>query len=386
MNIATESDGESRTQVLWSHTADDGHNVGLIPGEVVYGHFDVQLKNEVIVKYYGLKKRDRSHLELWSQPIAETAPVQYDALVNILDLNFLIPHKIATKDSFSTIVGYGFDTFSQESKWYFCNWDQNYSHRNLTTFSDTAVPPAQALLSVSVSNDQSHIVRIFYGAQYPMSNKLRIDVLDLMRALFTGNISFKGNKPTLSQRFIIKCPARLESDYLLWFSADVNGDGIPDLVAYTSDKSNIEVSVIVFPGEKPTGGAASTLRFGEPVVSPITVPSEIGYLVIAEFMKPMYTARSSYAYPSSRNHKLSAGEDAMVTRDSSTDAAIMAFFDNYGVVGARLVAPVAPGSLRYELKGQNPAIPGQRAVFVGERPADWMGLDKKRQVMGIVSL
>ncbi|MCJ1437879.1 hypothetical protein MMC27_007266, partial [Xylographa pallens] len=362
------------------HTVDDGHNVGLTPGEVVYGHFDIQSKNEVIVNYYGSKKRDRSHLELWSQPTTETAPVQYDALVNISGLNFLIAHKIATKDSFSTIVGYGFDTFSQESKWYFCNWDQNYSHRNLTTFSDTAVPPAQALLSVSVSNNQSHIVRLFYDAQYPMSNKLRIDVLDPMRDSVTGN------KPTSSQRFTIKWPARLESEYLLWLSADVNGDGIPDLVAYTSDKSNIEVSVIVFPGEKPTGGAASSLRLGEPVVSPITVPSEIGYLVTAEFMKPMYTARSSYAYPSSRNHKLSAGEDAMVTRDSSTNAAIMALFDNYGVVSARLVAPVAPGSLRYELKGQNPAIGGQRAVFVGERPADWMGLDKKRQIMGIVSL
>jgi hypothetical protein len=49
------------------------------------------------------------------------------------------------------------------------------------------------------------------------------------------------------------------------------------------------------------------------------------------------------------------------------DAAIIMFFDNYGILamGARVMAPVTKRSTSYELKGQIPAISGQASKPLG---------------------
>jgi hypothetical protein len=43
------------------------------------------------------------------------------------------------------------------------------------------------------------------------------------------------------------------------------------------------------------------------------------------------------------------------------------FFDNYGILGARVMAPVTKESTSYELKGQIPAISGQASKPLGMR-------------------
>ena len=85
-------------------------------------------------------------------------------------------------------------------------------------------------------------------------------------------------------------------------------------------------------------------------------------------MTPVYTAQTTYTFPSSK---------------TKTKGAIISLFDNYGIIGARLVGPESPkGSFKYELKGQNGAIVGQRSGTIGGRPEKWMGSSKKPQPLG----
>ena len=135
---------------------------------------------------------------------------------------------------------------------------------------------------------------------------------------------------------------------------DVDGDGIKDLVAYVSQPDNLIIQILVFPG-------LETGLFGDPVVSPITLDPEIGSLLVGEFMKPVFITRADYT-----------NEDG----GWKSDKAIMSFFDNYGVLGVRVLGPLKEkGELRYELKGQIPAIAGQRVggMHVGEGSGDKVG-------------
>lgn len=89
----------------------------------------------------------------------------------------------------------------------------------------------------------------------------------------------------------------------------------------------------------------------------------------ANFMSLMKTFRTNYTY----------------TDRTTTTAGIMAFFDNYGVVGARIVAPkTSKGTLIYEFKGQNPSIAGQKSTTLGDRPGTWMRLDRKAEAVGLL--
>lgn len=54
---------------------------------------------------------------------------------------------------------------------------------------------------------------------------------------------------------------------------------------------------------------------------------------------------------------------------STTTGAVMSFFDNYGIIGTRIVAPVGGGNYAYKLAGQDGALAGQQALTIGSRPA-----------------
>lgn len=230
----------------------------------------------------------------------------------------------------------------------------------LTTLSEPNSSPAQALMSDLLSN---RLVRVYYGSRYPATQTLRIDVLIPKRNSSDGSIVFE-TEPR-SKKFSITWLAFNEEDYLLWFMHDVNGNGHADLVAYTSDASNLFLHVVVFPSR-----ADGT--FDDPVVSKIELDSQIGNLFTAEFMQPLYTTQTTYTYTNTGNR---------------SSGAIMSFFDNYGIISTRIIAPEASrGTYKYELKGQDSAIAGQRSLTLGERPKNWMGLRKKTQSIGIVSL
>ena len=274
-------------------------------------------------------------------------------------LSFLIPHKINNTDSFSTVVGYSSGSATVSAgKWYFSSWKNGYSETSFTTLSEPITRRPQVLLSDSATG---RIIRIFYGKDYPGSDSIQLDVIRPKRDEKSGAIVF--DRTPDSQRISISWRGLIERDYLLWFVHDVDGDGFADLVAYTSDASNTFLNVVVFPSK------ADGL-FKAPVVSPIQVDPSIGKRFTAAFMQPLYTTRATYTYAAT-------GE--------TTTGAILSFFDNYGIIAARMIAPGASrGSFRYELKGQEPAIAGQRALTLGERPGNWMGLDRRTQRIGIV--
>ena len=133
----------------------------------------------------------------------------------------------------------------------------------------------------------------------------------------------------------------LEEQYLTWFVRDVNRNGRLDLVGLIADES-LAPLVLVFPGQ-------DRFAFGYPKRSVIT--SDKGTLFTAPFMKPLFARRASYVFQDSKK---------------TTDAAILATFSNYGILGVRLITPVAvEGSLAYKAKGQVPALAGQQADSLG---------------------
>ena len=241
--------------------------------------------------------------------------------------------------------------------WYFASWKKNYTEKVVSQIDEPGALAAQALLSDS---DTGRLVRVHYGRRIPVSKELRIDVQRPVWNDTSKSITFTA--PRQTQRFEITWPAYLEKAYLLWFLTDVDGDGNKDLVAYTSQDNFIEQTVIVFAGRQ-------NGTFAKPVVSPIQLDPNIGKLLTAEYMLPLTTVQAQYTY----------------LDNSTTAAGIMAFFDNYGIVGARMLAPkAAKGTFKYEFKGQNPSIAGQRSTTLGQRPGDWMGLDKRKEVVGLL--
>jgi len=226
-----------------------------------------------------------------------------------------------------------------------------------TTLPETNARRTQVLLS---DPDSNRLIRVFYGKAYPKVATLQLDVLRPNRDEKDGTITFY-SKPSI-QEFPITWRGFIEQDYLLWFVEDVNGDGYADLVTYTSDASNMFLDVVIFPSK-----ADGT--FGSPIVSPILLDPQIGTLLTGEFMRPLYTTRASYTYPATGQR---------------TSVGIMSFFDNYGIIATRVLAPESPGSFKYVLKGQDSAISGQRSLTIGERPEKWMGLNRKVQQVGIV--
>ena len=66
-----------------------------------------------------------------------------------------------------------------------------------------------------------------------------------------------------------------------------------------------------------------------------------------------------------------------------TEAGILGFFDNYGILGARMIAPVSgTGTYKYEFKGQTPAIAGQLSSGLGWRSQNLMGRGESSEAIG----
>lgn len=277
------------------------------------------------------------------------------------------------RDDHETFVGFGYDNVSSTSTWQFSSWSSNYSKRHLSTVSEGIGFPAQALLpsSLDASDGDNRIIRIFYGQDHPNADSLDIDILHPVRSS-SGRVSIPD--PPISRSFPVTWEAVSEEDYLFWFLADVNQDGRIDLVALVSCEN--QPTVLVFPGLR-------NGTFGTPLVSEITLDPDRGSLMTAPWMRIIKVSQAEYTYTSeSRN----AASDRMKGLDhdsqqplrffdfQTTDAAIIMFFDNYGVLGTRLLAPVRPaGTYVYELKGQIPSIAGQPTQAISWRGREAVG-------------
>ncbi|KAG8531944.1 uncharacterized protein KY384_003580 [Bacidia gigantensis] len=373
LHFSQGRDGRMTTEVWWNQAVEDG-NDEYETGQVLYGIFDANSKAVSMVKYFEHNTR-LSKVEIWAVPMEkgsiptilnmqlDTPQLKYVLYYSVPKENeltkssFLLLHKTAITDEHSTLVGYGCNLTT--GYWYFANWRKDFTEKVVSQIFEPNAFKAQALLSDPASGC---LIRLRFGKWYPVATALRIDRICAVRDDSTDKVSL--SNPPQSQVFNISWPAYLEKDYLLWFLCDVDGDGHKDLVTYTSLENNIVLHVVVFPGR--TDGT-----FASPIVSPITIDPEVGRLMSAEFMTPMKTIQADFTYP---------------VDGSITSAGIISFFDNYGIVGARMIAPkTAKGTFEYEFKGQNPSIAGQRSTTLGKRPGNWMGLDRREEAIGLLA-
>lgn len=277
----------------------------------------------------------------------------------------MLPYQMQTNDNFTTFIGYGYNPSTSNTKWYFSSWTQAYSQQYLTTIDEAVAFPAQVLLSgkFGTNDDGYRLVRVFYGPAYPLSGSIRIDMLNPSRDSSTGKIKFTAAPQT--QTFSITWTAPFLDNYLTWFLADVNSNNLLDLVALVQSPDS-SIAVVVFPGQK-------DITFGTPVVSQISLDPSKGSLFTAPFLTPVKAGQVQYTYP-----ETTASGGAIISC-----AGILAFFDNYSVLGARMLAPVkVSGTYAYELKGQTPAIAGQLSDALGWTDDKWMGRGECSQAIG----
>lgn len=272
-------------------------------------------------------------------------------------LSYLFPG-----DSNPHFLAYGHDANTKKTFWYVSSWSGGYATQSVAQYDEVLRFPAQALLTAKLqSSDQSDsIVRLFYGQSFPIKSSLRIDIL--VPSLSSSNeITFTTNVTT-----VVTIPLGVISteSYLTWFIEDVNGDGYADLVTLINPTSalNVELNVVVFPG-------TSNGTFGAPVVSPISLDSSKGTLLTAAFMSSVKVHRAEYVYPAT---------------NETSKASILAVFDNFGIIGVRMLAPVQPtGSYQYEFKGQVPAVAGQSLNGMKWHAPDWMSRQERRNAIGV---
>ena len=276
----------------------------------------------------------------------------------------MFSYRIQPSDPSDMLVTIAFDSIEKQTLWNFTSWNNGYSKISTDSFSSmTAFPVQTTLTGVLGSNSQNaSIVLLYYGDTFPVPNHIGVEVVQPSEDS-SGKVILPS--PRSHQEFGITWSAHQSSEYLLWFLSDVDGDGFPDIVAYTSTNPNGTLTVIVFPGR--AGG-----DFAAPVSSEITLPASKGSLFTSSFMYPVYARQAAYTY--------SSGDDI------STGAGILSFFDNYGILGARMIAPVsATGTFAYEFKGQTPAVAGQLSQGLGWRAQNLMGRGESGGAIGFAN-
>jgi hypothetical protein len=170
---------------------------------------------------------------------------------------------------------------------------------------------------------------------------LRIDVVKVIDA--------QSIELTFSKRYPVTWGNPSNAQYLKWLLLDVNENGCPDLVALiNTDDSTL--TTVVFPN-------IPGQFFNNPTVTTINIPNS---LFNPTFFQSVLVKPAVYEYPSTKVR---------------VKTAILHLFDNYQLLGGRLLAPTEPRSFNYELKGQTPSIAGQTTVGSGSQyPGDWQGL------------
>jgi hypothetical protein len=233
-------------------------------------------------------------------------------------------------DAFKTFVGFG------HGKWYFATWSNEYRTLTSSTFNRGFAGVVIAILGVdtdpiSVDTPPGRSPPLMIVS---LRDDSRIDFhfIDFERD-GEGKVTYDGSATGAGLR--ITWGLDSAHNYLAWFFAESKAISLG-----MKDDSSLVVVVFPWPDD-----------IGSPIISEIALNPEKGYLLTAEFMTPLRIMLTSYTYP--------GGE--------ITDAAIIMFFDNYGILGARVLAPVTKGSTSYELKGQIPAISGQASNHLGQR-------------------
>ena len=210
--------------------------------------------------------------------------------------------------------------------WTVVSWASDYkTHTSLTTI-ETGIPRAAQQILLH----DGKIVRISPTS----SNSLKIEVLAL-------NTASSQVRMLTSQTFPVTWD--LKSVCRKVFLRNIAGSG-PALVMLLSEEDTRTLTTLVFPPTQEGGFAA-------PVSTLIQAPPNIREFTNS-YLKSIQVEKVDYRY---RDGK-------------TTDGAIMQLFDNYGILGARLLVPKQGNGIekfQYEVRGQVPAIAGQRSEGIG---------------------
>ncbi|KAJ6528628.1 hypothetical protein DFH09DRAFT_1371197 [Mycena vulgaris] len=332
--------------------------------DVSYGNYSsFPLSRIAMVKYWESDDARSGVLDLWAVDTSFTnAPTKIPSSTDTLPLVFQITHRLKSRDKFDTFVGYGFRGADGKTAWYFSTWQDDYRTQDLTVLDDPMKVCPQALLSLKWGHSgDPRIACIFFGPKSNMGNQIRIDLLDFGRNSHHKVSEQKRNTQTYEVTWNVHSGG---ANYLTWFFVKGHEHEHDTLVTVAlTDNADPGLVVVVF--------RAGSYAFDPPIVSEIMLGPEQGTLLTAKWMTPLRAMQTSYTYPT-------PGKNGQAV---TTHAAILIFFDNYAVLGARVLAPVKRGDLRYEFKGQNPAIAGQTSGALG------MTLDPERpEAVGILPL
>ncbi|KAH8590131.1 hypothetical protein B0O99DRAFT_635297 [Bisporella sp. PMI_857] len=311
----------------------------------------------------------------------------------------------------SAFLALGFDAIKQKTFWFFAAWQVGAKRRDegmslrydieATTIvpgSSALLRPPNALLTHRLlqSSSSQCLVSIYsflHGGELHVVVELwHADPNGYLQKLEKASLEFEDWRvPKININDTLKISRHNEQEWHInsghnftqhhnvsWNLIDVNQDGIADLVGLITDcgtNTNHTAVTVVLPGlrhdhdEDYKGYPIS--GFGNYVISRL-VPDSPKWA--NRFMTPLSIHNVEY---------ITSGPKPVVSQ-----AGILMFFDNFGVLGVRLIAPVHGDGhdFKYELKGQTPAISGQVSSGLGWSPEDVMGTANSKKLIGILPL
>ena len=187
--------------------------------------------------------------------------------------------------------------------------------------------------------DGDTIIRAFYGPS-PNSTTFKLETLQLpsSESAHPSEIQILS-----SQTFPITW--NTSGRYISYAAFPSTDDRSASMVILLEDPETAALSTIVFPQSRTTG-------FLPPTAKPVKIPDGFPS-VTAPFSKTLRVQQTPY---------ISHGTGARV------EGGLLQFFDNGGMLGARLLAPaLEDGGLSYEVVGQDPTLAGQASNVIGWR-------------------
>lgn len=320
-----ERSGKSGLDVLWSFASPEPRICS--KGTYTYGIRSSGASMPALVK---LCDGPDPVFELWTQSAATSAPT-LSTTWSVLPATNLSNFVLSSQKSASYLVDVAFDSSSKSYAWNFTSWSDGFKTRTSETLTEQAVgSAAQAFLVGQLFKDARNesIVRIFTTPA-----TARIDVID-----YTPSQPIKPSSQTFD----------FDSSFcegIEWFLADVNDDTKLDVVAYCSS-SDATLTTAVFLNR----GKGGSSQFDEPRIS--TILPNVPKLFNAPFLKSVVTITTQVF-------------DTDTQLPSRNKAGLLQLFDNYGILGVRLLKPVSDDLALYTPVGQTPAIAGQVSDALG---------------------
>ncbi|KAF7335120.1 Phosphatidylcholine-hydrolyzing phospholipase [Mycena venus] len=339
--------GIQADSVKWELETKEGNFAHFLT-DVLYGNFssDPAPTQIGMIKYSEKFDGSGGRIDTWyidapyTQPPKEVSAFVWDTPTL---LSFLLSHKLHSTDTYQTFVGFGKGTL------YFATYSKGYtafSHSWVTLELKENPNLLKYTIFAVVGVDTDPVNRPTGSGPAPRPLMFVTVNGDRMKFDFLSFTREKG-KLQLSASSVVEYPIIWRANtYLGWFFAASK----VITLGMQSGVNEASLVVVVFPWN----------NIKVPVVSKISLSTDKGSLLSAPFMVPVRTMLTSYTYPDGNT------ADGEIIPGETTDSAIIMFFDNYGILGARVLAPKKNAAdSEYELKGQIPAIAGQAVNATG---------------------